>query len=111
MNNYINKRPPKIIMRLKDFLTETKYKLGEISAENKRKRLLRKQIIDSLTIDEAEKVYTSYINKDLFDEVNEFGTIKKRRKNIKQLKFQIKLNVKDEHILYCVPRIKKFLED
>ena len=74
----------------------------------KRKSLYRKKMMNMLTIQEAELIYSSFINKNLKESYTDFQTKKKMYKDIPfwKLKLNIRMKVSNEKIVYCVPRFE-----
>lgn len=84
-------------------------KIKAYAQDNRKKVLYRKKLINLLTIDEAEKVYTSYVSKNLYETVTDFRTKKqtKRRVSFFKLKLNIRMKVSNDQIIYAVPRLKE----
>ena len=92
-----------------NFWENFKLRLNQSIKDFKRKSLYRKKLIDMLTIQEAELVYTSYVSKNLKETYTDFQTRKqmKRDKSFSKIKLQIRMKVSNEKILYLVPRLNE----
>lgn len=75
----------------------------------KRKSLYRKKMMNMLTIQEAELIYSSFINKKLKESYTDFKTKKKMYRDIPfwKLKLNIRMKISNEKIVYCVPRFEE----
>ncbi len=84
-------------------------KITVIIQNNKRKVLYRRKLFELLTIEEAEKIYTSYISKTIVESSTDFITKKKIKKRIPfwKLKLNIRMKVNNKQMVHCIPRLSE----
>lgn len=80
-----------------------------IKEKNRRKVLYRKKLFKLLTIDEAEKIYTSYVSKELIVNKIDFRTKKKIKQRVPfwKIKLNIKMKVTNEQMIHVIPRLEE----